>query len=319
MVGQVMRGILKTFVIVNPASSGGATQKNWLAMNEKLRVALPAFDTAFTEHRGHATALAKKALLSSYERIIAVGGDGTVNEVVNGFFDGDNPVSPNAHLGVIDAGTGGDFRRNIGLGGSLDEQIAAIALGRTKDLSLGYARFEDAEGKVQSRYFAVICSFGISGDLNHYVNRSPLLKRYGSGAAFAFGALKCLFTYVNRPVHVVLNEENLYQGPLLVGAACNGPWTGGGMMMAPKAESFSAELDFVVAGDLNLYESLMVFPRIYNGSHVKRPKVKYQKGKILVVKPQEGAKVIADMDGDVVGYLPLVIESRPAAIKVLAG
>lgn len=310
---------MKTFVIVNPASSGGATQKNWLAMSEKLRIALPAFDTAFTEHRGHATSLAKKALLSGYERIIAVGGDGTVNEVVNGFFDGHDPVSPNAHLGVIDAGTGGDFRRNIGLGGSLDEQVKAIASGRTKDLTLGYARFEDAEGKNQSRYFAVICSFGISGEINHYVNQLPLLKRYGSGAAFAIATLKCLFSYANMPVNVVLNEKDLYKGPLLVGAACNGPWTGGGMMLAPKAESFSAELDFVVAGDLNLYESLMVFPRIYNGSHIMRPKVKYEKGNKMVVKPQDGAKIIADMDGDVVGYLPLVIESRPAAIKVLAG
>lgn len=310
---------MKIFVIVNPASSGGATREHWSVIREKLSLALPDFDWALTENRGHATKLAQEALMAGYDRIIAVGGDGTVNEVVNGFFQGDSLISPEAELGVLDAGTGGDFCKNIGLGDSLDEQISIIKQGHTKPLTLGLARFNGEEGQVQSRYFAVICSFGISGDINRNVNKSPLLKRYGSGAAFAYVALKCLFSYSNLPVSVVLDDETLYQGPLLVGAASNGPWTGGGMMMAPKAESFSPELDFVIAGDLNLYERLMVFPRIYNGSHIKRPKVAYQKGDKLVVTPQAGAEVIVDMDGDIVGHLPLEIESRPAAIKVLTG
>lgn len=308
---------MKTFVIVNPASSGGATRKHWSVMREKLSLALPEFDWAYTESRGHAPLLTKKALMAGYDRIIAVGGDGTVNEVINGFFQGDNLIFPEAVLGVLDAGTGGDFRRNIGLGDSIDEQISAIKKGYTKPLTLGLAHFNGEDGQAQSRYFAVICSFGISGNINHYVNKAPLLKRYGSGAAFTYVALKCLFSYSNVPVSIALDDAALYQGPLLVGAACNGPWTGGGMMMAPKAESFSPELDFVMAGDLNLYERLMVFPRIYNGSHIKRPKVEYQKGNKLVVTPQAGAEVIVDMDGDIVGHLPLEIESRPAAIRVL--
>lgn len=308
---------MKTFVIVNPASSGGATRKNWSVMREKLSLALPGFDWAHTENRGHATLLCKKVLTSGYSRIIAVGGDGTVNEVINGFFEGDSLISPNAEFGVLDAGTGGDFRKNIGLGDSLDAQISAIKQGHTKPLTLGLARFCDENGQAQSRYFAVICSFGISGDINHYVNKSPLMKRYGSSAAFTFVALKCLFSYTNIPVSIALDGEALYQGPLLVGAACNGPWTGGGMMMAPQAESFSPELDFIIAGDLNLYERLMVFPRIYNGSHIKRPKVKYLKGSKLMVTPQVGTEGIVDMDGDIVGHLPLEVVIRPAAIRVL--
>ena len=308
---------MKTFVIVNPASSGGATRTHWSTMSEKFSLALPSFDTALTENRGHATLLTKNALMAGYKRIIAVGGDGTVNEVINGFFEGDSLISPEAELGVLDAGTGGDFRRNIGLGDSLDEQISTIKQGRTKPLTLGLARFTGEDGQAQARDFAVICSFGISGDINYDVNKSPLLKRYGSGAAFTFVALKCLFSYANVPVKVAVDGEASYQGPLLVGAACNGPWTGGGMLMAPEAESFSPELDFVRAEDLNLYERLMVFPRIYNGSHLKRPKVEHQKGDRLVVTPQAGTEVIVDMDGDIVGYLPLDIISRPAAIRVL--
>ena len=310
---------MKTFVIVNPASSGGATRKHWSMMREKLSLALPEFDWAFTENRGHAPLLTKKALRAGYDRIIAVGGDGTVNEVINGFFESDSLISPEAVLGVLDAGTGGDFRKNIGLGDSLDAQISTIKQGHTKPLTLGLARFKGEDGQVQSRYFAVICSFGISGDINYSVNKAPLLKRYGSGAAFAYVALKCLFSYSNLPVSIALDSADLYQGPLLVGAACNGPWTGGGMMMAPKADSFSPDLDFVIAGDLSLYERLMVFPRIYNGSHIKRPKVEYKKGNKLVVTPQAGAEVIVDMDGDIVGHLPFEIVSRPAAIRVLTG
>ncbi len=308
---------MKTFVIVNPASSGGATRKHWPEMREKLSLALPEFDWAFTENRGHASLLTQKALKAGYNRIIAVGGDGTVNEVINGFFEGDSLLCPEAELGVLDAGTGGDFRKNIGLGDGLDAQISAIKKGHTRPLTLGLAHFNGENGQTQSRYFAVICSFGISGDINHYVNKAPLLKRYGSGAAFTYVALKCLFSYSNLPVSVAVDDGVLYQGPLLLGAACNGPWTGGGMMMAPKAESFSSDLDFVIAGDLNLYERLMVFPRIYNGSHIKRPKVEYKKGNKLVVTPQAGTEVIVDMDGDIVGHLPLEIESRPAAIQVL--
>lgn len=308
---------MKRCVIVNPASSGGATQKHWPALRDKLQAADIAFDSVHTKQRRHATELARQALEQGYNQIIAVGGDGTVNEVVNGFFDGDRPISSSAMLGIIDAGTGGDFVKNIGLANSLDAQIATIAEGKSKSIPLGHARFFDESGQLQERYFAVICAFGISGEINSYVNSSPKLKRYGSSAAFTFATLRCLVTYSNAAVSISLDGIPLYHGPVLVGAACTGPSTGGGMLMAPDADNFSDELDFVVAEDLSFYESLMLFPRIYSGAHIKRPKVIYQQGSKLSVIPDDGVTIMADMDGDVVGYLPLEIETRAAAIRVI--
>lgn len=310
-------GHLKTFIIVNPASSGGATEKNWAALEVSLRDALGPYNWAFTEKIGHGTELAREAILNGYSRIVAVGGDGTVNEVINGFFDGDKALSSDVHLAMIDAGTGGDFRKNIGLPCDQEDQIAAIKAGKIKDVTLGLAKFVNAEGRPQLRYFGVISSFGISGEVNQYVNESPHLKRYGSSAAFAFAALKTLFTYKNAPVKITIDSDTVYEGPALLGVACNGPWTGGGMLMAPSADSFSPDLDYVVAGDLNLFERLMVFPRIYNGTHLKRKKIYHQKGKKLGVVSLQGDQIVTDMDGDLVGYLPLEIEVCPAAIKVI--
>ena len=306
-----------TVVIVNPASSGGATGRNWDVLQAKLEAALGSFEARHTDAPGNATLLARQALEAGAERIIAVGGDGTVGEVVNGFYDQDTLINPDAVLGLIDAGTGSDFRRNLGFDASQDAQIAALQHGHTRLMTIGRANYHTSEGKLTSRYFTVLCGFGISTAINHYVNSSPRLKRYGAAAAFTIASLHLIFTFKNPAVRIQVDDQPLLEGPSLLSATCNGRWIGGGMSMAPDGDMFAPELDFLIGGDIRLVNRLRLFSGVYKGSHIGRPKVHAFKGQTLTASVISGGDVLVDMDGDIVGKLPLTIEAQPQAIRVI--
>src|SRR3954463_2852491 len=158
----------RTVVIVNPKSQGGKLGKRWTEVAETLGRAFP-FDEVMTQGVGDATRLAREALQGGAERIVAIGGDGTVNEVVNGFFVEGKPIAPDATLGLIPYGTGGDFRRSINVPMDIAEAAAVIAAGHRKKIDVGKLGFIDLEGKPATRMFANIASFGVSGVVDRLV------------------------------------------------------------------------------------------------------------------------------------------------------
>ena len=307
----------QTLVIVNPASSGGATGRHWPALADRLEAAIGPFDVAMTDAPGSATALARAALKGGTTRLIAVGGDGTVGEIVNGFFDQDALINPEAALGLIDAGTGSDFRRNLGFPADQDQQIDILKRGQTKPMTIGHADYQTINGEAASRYFTVLCGFGVSPAVNEYVNQSPRLKRYGAAAAFAMAALHMIVTFRNPSVQVQVDGKEVLSGPSLLGATCNGQWVGGGMKMAPDGDMFAPELDFILGGDIRFWQRLRLFSGIYGGRHIGSRNVYALKGQSLRAEALNGAEVLVDMDGDVIGTLPLTIRALPNAIKVI--
>jgi diacylglycerol kinase family enzyme len=148
----------RTFVVVNPASGAGKGYRLWGQISSALKRSIGSFDFAFTDHRGHGTSLTRQALDEGYDLIVAVGGDGSINEVVNGFFEGRKLISSHAVLGLIPTGTGSDFFRSLNVSKDLEDCCARLAGEGNRRIDVGYAQFTDRQEDAQSRIFLNVLS-----------------------------------------------------------------------------------------------------------------------------------------------------------------
>lgn len=304
---------LRTLVIINPHSANGATGRRWKTIREELRRAIGDFGERFTERTGHATDLAREGLRTGCERIVAVGGDGTNNEVVNGFFEHGRPVNPQAALGFIPRGTGGDFRRTLGIGKRLEECLPVLQAGRVRPVDVGTATFRDGAGRETHRHFINITSFGIGGLVDALVNRSS--KALGGRLSFLLATARALASYRNR--HIRLRVDDTFDERLTINnvAVANGQYFGGGMWVAPKASPDDGLFDVVILGDLSRGEVIRGSRRIYRGTHLEMPKVRWLRGRRVVAESDE--EVLIDMDGEQPGRLPITCELLPGALRLI--
>ncbi|MCR4396202.1 MAG: hypothetical protein NUW07_05665, partial [Candidatus Saccharicenans sp.] len=159
------RRLLKTRVIVNPASNQGRTRQRWLEIKESLKSFFKEFKYDFTEKPSQATELARQALKEGTELLIGVGGDGTVNEIANGFFDNQQAINPEATLGIIPSGTGCDLTRSLNIPRNLKNAVRFITEAPDQSIDVGRVSFTGPEGQRSSRYFLNIADFGLGGEV----------------------------------------------------------------------------------------------------------------------------------------------------------
>jgi diacylglycerol kinase (ATP) len=186
-----MAALLRVMVIVNPSSAGGANGRRWARTASCLRHVLATFEHAFTDGPGHATCLARQALLDGVELVVAVGGDGTLNEVACGFFEGERCVAPHAALGVVPAGTGSDFARTLG-SDSIEAACARLGGRDSRFIDVGHARFMGRDGATRERIFLNVASFGCSGQIARGI--SPRIKRLSGRLAYGVATLHTLLS-----------------------------------------------------------------------------------------------------------------------------
>ena len=304
----------RTVVIVNPKSQGGKLGKRWTAVAETLGRAFP-FDEAITQGVGDATRLAREALKGGAQRIIAIGGDGTVNEVVNGFFEEGMPIHPEATLGLIPFGTGGDFRRTIGVPQDVTEAAAVIAAGHRRKIDVGKLSFVATDGSPATRMFANIASFGVSGVVDRLVNESG--KKLGGKLSFMFASVRATWSYKNQRVQLVFDGKERAEISINTVAIANGKFFGGGMKVAPAAELDDGMFEVVSIGDLGMGEVLAMSRKIYKGDHLAMDKVSVRRAKVVEAEGIEpGAVIELDVDGENPGRLPARFEIVPAALYV---
>ncbi|MGE5370524.1 MAG: diacylglycerol/lipid kinase family protein [Solirubrobacterales bacterium] len=289
----------KTMVIVNPASANGATRRKWPAVEAALKNAGITFDYEFTCQRADAAERTRNALQRGYDTIISVGGDGTTNETVNGFFAEGKPVNPNARLGLLCCGTGGDFVRSAGIPKNIEAAAQVLARGYVHPTDVGLVRFQTHEGTPGERFFINITDMGLGGDLVERVNRTS--KAMGGFVSFAWAAILTIFSYRNKPLKLEIDGKPCYEGMCTVAAISNGQYFGGGMHVAPDAHLDSGQFTIVVADCLGKLEMLVAMPAIYQGTHLKHPKVKVWTG--TTVRATSTDKVLLDVDGEQPGIL----------------
>jgi YegS/Rv2252/BmrU family lipid kinase len=307
----------RTVVIVNPQSQGGKLGKRWPELADTLGRAFP-FDEARTNAPGDATRLAREALRAGAERVIAVGGDGTINEVVNGFFDDDGvPISPRAAFGLVPYGTGGDFRRTMDIPIAIASAAAVIAADHRVRIDVGKLDYTTTAGGRARRMFANIASFGVSGVVDRLVNESG--KKLGR-LSFAVATARATWAYKNQRVQLRFDDGERVELTINTVAVANGRYFGGAMMVAPNAEVDDGVFDVVALGDFHFGDLLKSGRRIYRGSHLTMDKVTSRRARTVDAEPIEpGAIVELDVDGECLGKLPARFELVPGALAMVVG
>jgi YegS/Rv2252/BmrU family lipid kinase len=305
-----------TVVIINPHSAGGKTEKRWPQLREIIHEAYGPFEAKFTEAPGSATRLAREALQSGADLVVAMGGDGTINEVVNGFFDGSKPVAPNAAFGVLPAGTGGDFIKTLGTSKEIRAAAEQLKKATPRPIDVGRLTFVGNDGSNQVRHFINIASFGISGLVDQYVNQSS--KSLGGTVSFAMATLKAGMKYKNATVRLTLDGAPPREGKIYNVAVANGRYFGGGMKVAPEASLDDGLFDVITMGDFGFSDLLLRGLDIYSGKHVTNPKVTVHRARKVEATPTDGGEVLLDVDGEAPGRLPATFELIPGGLKVRA-
>jgi len=307
---------MKIRVIVNPKAGAGAAGKKVPRVRGALAKSGAEFEVVETAGPGDATQLARRAARDGVDVIAVVGGDGTLNEVAQAYVDDAGAAVQGPEVAVIPAGTGGDFRRTVGLGRDPEAAVRRLLEAEPRPVDLGLLDVGAGSAQPTRRVFVNIASFGVSGRIDHIVNRSP--KWMGGQAAFAIGSLRAMSTYRNAPVSVKVDGKPWYEGRVFVTAIANGRYFGGGMQIAPDADPSDGLFDVVVLGDMSFAETLTVAPRIYRGKHLGAPRVHTTRGTLVEATPLDGNPVYIDADGETPGHLPLSARLLRGALRLRA-
>jgi len=311
---------MTAFVVVNPRSAGGRTRVEWKSISRTLNDCFPHFVCAFTRRRGDATNLVRNALSGGHQEVIAIGGDGTINEAANGFFDdAGSHISPDAVLGFISSGTGGDFRKTFRIAPGAEASLAHLRSAKVRPVDVGRVSCLGADGSPTVRYFINIASFGLSGVIVDAVNRARIAKLFGGTFAFAFHSLVSMATYRPRAVRLIL--DNGFDGTVLVStvAIANGQYFGGGMRVAPGALPDDGLFDVVIMGASSKVASLAGLNQIYAGEHLANPAVQVVRAHRVVAAPLAETRarhVFIETDGESAGTLPATFEILPKALNL---
>jgi len=305
-----------TLVIVNPASAGGRTAKQWPLLQRCLVDAGVEFEARITAGPADAITHTREALREGVARVVAVGGDGTLNEIVNGWFDPKTlqPINPDASLGLLPSGTGGDFRKTAGIPMHHAAACALLARGDTRRIDAGRIDYHGG-GAPDPRWFVNIADCGIGGDVVNRVNHSR--KRGGGTLTFAWHSLAALMTFGSRMVRVDV-DGRASEGPMQNVVVANGRYFGGGMQIAPQASIDDGLFDVVTIGELTRRRSLTGMSGIYRGRHIGRPGVTFTRGRVVTVTPLEQRPVLFDVEGEQVGRAPATLTCLPGALRLCA-
>ncbi|GBD92688.1 diacylglycerol kinase [bacterium BMS3Abin05] len=305
---------MKTRFIVNPESANGSTGRRWPHIELLLkRTYRFNYEVAFTEKPWHASQLAREAIEGGCDRIISVGGDGTLNEVVNGFLENDNLINPDAALGVLEIGTGADFSKSFNFPKTVEEMILRLNRAKPKMIDVGKAEYRSLKDLEITRYFVNILDFGMGGAVVERVNRTT--KLFGGKISFLIGILTTLFKYENKTIHYRLDGGEWETGVFNNFITANGRYFGGGLFPAPSAELDDGWFDVVFFGDVGRLEAILNLSKLRKGTHLENPKVTLRRAKEIEAVSKE--QVFIDMDGEFVGKLPLKVLIFPKKLPIL--
>ena len=301
--------------IVNPTSANGKTGKAWSTIQSVLVAELGKIGVLLTKTHLHAMELTRRALQAGAETVIAVGGDGTLNEVVNGFFEAGQPLNPSAKLAFIARGTGSDFARSWTLP-KIHEIASAIKTNVAQPCDVIRMTLEPVNGSPRERYCINIADVGVGGLVVDLVNKSS--KFWGGTLSFFLAGLRAtLLQYKNVPLRIELDGQVISeQTPHYLVAVANGRYFGGRMHIAPGAKLNDGLFDVVLVGDLTLPEKISFATKLYRGKVGQLDKIRFLRGIHLNITSPEG--VLIEADGELVGKTDARFTLMPSAIKLVA-
>lgn len=300
---------LKTRVIVNPESNKGRTKRRWNQIREALKTFLKEFKYEFTEKPLQAIEISRDAIKEGTELIVGVGGDGTINEIANGFYENQRIINPDTVLGIVPSGSGCDLIRSLNIPLNLRKALRVITQAPSSWIDIGRVHYRSHSGEGEERYFLNVADFGIGGEVVKKVNENRMRRKASS-------YLRCLlstfFSYKNKRVRIKIDGEELPIEEYLVGTVSNGRIFGKGMKIAPQAKLDDGLFDVVLVKGMKIMEFLRNVWKIYTGSHLSHPRITLIRGRRIEAYPEEGDKdILIELDGEQLGKLPAVFEVIP--------
>ena len=294
----------RAFAVVNPAAGGGRTERVWRGLRDELTRSGLAIEWAASAAPGDATALARRAALAGWTLVVAVGGDGTLNEVVNGVVDADGRAL--VSVGFLATGRGSDACPNFGLAAEPIQAARRLLIAHDTRFDLGVAAWPDGT----RRYFLNTAGAGFDA-----VVARRVAARGGSGTLpYVRGVVGAIARHRAVDAAIEVDGRPAWSGRLAAAVVANGPCFGGGMRIAPAADPGDGLLDLVVLGDVGRWELLWWLPTVYRGEHVANRKVVSLRGR--EVRIRAGAPLPTQLDGEAMPATPVTLTVLPGALPL---
>lgn len=305
---------IKTQVIINPESNQGRTKKRWEHIRKALKFFIKEFKYEFTEKPLQAAEISRAAIKEGTELIVGVGGDGTMNEIANGFFENEKPINPETTLGIVPSGTGSDFCRSLNIPFGLKNALQVITQAPSNLIDIGRVKFKDHSDSDEERLFLNVSDFGIGGEVVHRMNQDKLKKK----ATSYFRSLVTTFmSYKLKNLRIKIDNEDITLQEYMIGVISNGRIFGKGMKIAPDASLNDGLFDLVLVKGMNKFEFFRNVYKLYTGTHLSHPKISHMRGSQIDVIPADSKEtVLIEVDGEQVGSLPATFEIIPASLLV---
>lgn len=262
------------------------------------------FNVVETTFEGHALSLASEYSKDGYTHIVAIGGDGTLHEAVNGAMKSYNP---DVVMGLMPFGTANDFTKTIKSPDSLADLFESIS--KSKIITLDVGKIEHRDGL---RYFINIADLGIGADVVKRVNKSN--KMLGANLTFFKAIIQTFLRYKNQPINCVADDWE-YSGKINSLVAANAKYFGSGLCIAPDADPTDGEFSVVVSGDITIQDYLNNVKKIKRGQLIQHPEVSYKTAK--VIKVQSDLDCGIEADGEFIGYTPVTLSIDERKLKFL--
>ena len=304
----------KTAFIVNPHAGNGSTGSSWPFIEALAKDRLGLFDTYMTRKPGDAVIFAKNAIAEKTSLLVCVGGDGTLNEVVNGVMNHEESIRSNVRLGFIPNGTGCDFVRTVSIPQNAGQAMDLIASGHTRSIDLGVLVFQDHNGHDRCRYFHNIASFGLGGEVAQRVNRTT--KALGPFISFMWATLMSVFLYGTKSIRILIDGSIEKEVSVWNMVVANGQYHGGGMWVAPDASVCDGLLHLTIIGDLTIPEVFLNLSKLYNGRIYDIDKVIARTCRKVAAISDD--RVLLEVDGEQPGMLPMGAKMVPDAIRIIS-
>lgn len=301
--------------MINPRSAAGRTAAAAGGISRLLAPLGPSLDLVVTMGPQDATIRTRQALTTGVERVVAIGGDGTVNEVVNGFFDHGVLVNPNAELAIVELGTGGDLRKTFGIPSDSEAAVERILAGTGRRIDVGRVRMIGADGAPFERLFINVVSFGLSGSTVRRVDGNQRFKRLAGGLAYITAAAVEAMSYAPRHVRLSFDDRPPEALDLIACAICNGRYFGGGLHIAPMAEPDDGWLDVIMISTARKHELLATIPALFTGRHLEKPWVRHVRVRTIRAEiARTDRAVFVETDGESAGQLDATFDLLPRAL-----
>ena len=297
----------KTIFLVNPASANGSTGRRWPELARRAAAAGLEGATLFSERQGHLAELAREAALDGAELLVVVGGDGSVNEVVNGLAG----LGRQPEVAVVPRGTGWDFSRTFGIPRKVDDAVHVALEGDVRTIDVGRASYRAWDGSDATASFANVASAGMSGAIAKRANETS--KALGGKASYLWATFAVFSGWAATEIEVAVDGERR-AGPMFDVVVANGRFFGGGLEICPEAEPDDGLFDVLTIGDVTKRDLVQTMPRMYRGTHLPHPKAELLRGSSVTVTSETPLPI--ELDGEQPGTTPVTFEVTAGALRL---